>query len=243
LSLPKNLIPDKKDKVPASKFCLWLFSPLNSQFFSCPMKTKEPPPVLSPEFQGASHQRCCRAGDVIYRQGEPGRSWRVLSGIVRLDRESTPTESGFVSLAIKGDVIGAEILLFNQYTFTATALADCELLAWPEGEEAPLADSILRVMATAERRTSEMLVLRCGQATARLKNLLQLLSRGCQQDESSNSKRVTLPSVRDIAQITALTMETVSRTISIFKKSGTISSEIKQYGVQPLRVVSFLADR
>jgi len=81
-------------------------------------------------------------GQRIHARDTKGTAWRIVSGSVRLDREEPNGEQSFANLAIRGDVIGAETLLFGKYSFTATALTACVLESWPEGSASPVGDSL-----------------------------------------------------------------------------------------------------
>lgn len=175
-------------------------------------------------------------GQRIYTAGSAGSAWRVSSGSLRLDRPDHESETSFANLAIKGDVIGAEILLFGCYTFTATALADCTLSPWPEGCAVQAGDSLLHTLAKNERRAADVIALRCGQAADRVRRLVMLLAQ--QRDETvacglvnsatpSTEWQVTLPARQDMAEITALTLETVSRMVSQLRRAGILNPVIR----------------
>jgi CRP-like cAMP-binding protein len=156
----------------------------------------------------------------IYSIGAPGAARRVLRGTVRLDRIGADGTPMFASLAMRGDVIGAETLLFGIYTFEAVALSECELASWPEASERASRESLLQVLAVAEQRAADVMALRCGQAAERVMRLIRLLS--SPQQDDAGAPRVILPSRRDIADITALTPETVCRTIARLQRTGTL---------------------
>ncbi len=164
-------------------------------------------------------------GQCIYTSGSSGLAWRVVSGSLRLDRPDDDGETSFANLAIKGDIVGAETLLFGHYTFTATALSNCVLSPWPEGCGAPAGDSLLHTLAKTERRAADVIALRCGQAAERVRRLVMLLAQ--KQDDSSGSLLVTLPPRQDMAKITALTLETVSRMVSGLRRAGTLNPVIR----------------
>lgn len=157
-----------------------------------------------------------KAGERIYAAGAPGLAWRVQSGSVRLDRIIPDGDPMFANLAVEGDIIGAETLMFQHYTFEATALADCVLVPWPEGEAAPAGESLLAALTTSETRAADVVALRCGQAMERVTRLLSLLTGGREPQLAS----MPLPSRRDMAEITALTTETVSRVVSQLRRAG-----------------------
>lgn len=203
------------------------------------MNTGNPFPLHPDHPQTSPCVRHCAAGETIYHFGETGTGWRVTSGLVRLDRTPMPSEEGFVSLAVTGDVIGAETLLFGRYTFSATALSPCTLVSWPEGEPEPMTDALLQVMAANESRAADLLGLRCGQARERIRNLLCFLARE-PRNGTDHSRRVALPALRDMAQITALTCETVSRTLSALRKMGILKTEGQARSQLASQVVSFV---
>ncbi|MEF8698616.1 MAG: Crp/Fnr family transcriptional regulator [Candidatus Accumulibacter sp. UW25] len=163
-------------------------------------------------------------GQRLYAAGSPGTAWRVLSGSLRLDRHEPNGEHSFASLAISGDIIGAETLLFGHYTFTATALSPATIAPWPEAHDAALAgDSLLATLAKAERRAAEVIALRCGQAAERVRRLVMMLAHAPEKNPEKPTAvefRVVLPSRQDMADITALKLETVSRMVSQLRQAG-----------------------
>lgn len=177
-------------------------------------------------------------GEGLYTAGSAGVAWCLLSGSVRLDRAGIDGEQGFASIAVKGDVIGAETLLFGQYTFSATALAPCVLAPWPGGkvgrdaQSTPFTQSadetLLHTLARAERRAAEVIALRCGQAAGRVGRLVSMLAQTPAVYEPRvaddvDDLQVALPSLQDMAEITALTLETVSRMVSRLRESGVLA--------------------
>ena len=171
------------------------------------------------------------AGETLYRAGDSGQAWRLARGVIRLDTRAAAGESCFASLAIAGDIVGCETLLFGVYTFDAIALTGCELQPWPEGGSAPSSDSLLASLAAAQRRAAEVVALRGGQAVDRLLALVRLLA--------DDAGRVVLPMRQDIADITALRFETISRLVKRLEQAGALRS-IRLEGVHATR--SFQVD-
>lgn len=169
--------------------------------------------------------QACAPGEAIYRFGTDGLAWRVRSGVVRLDVASASGGASFASLAIAGDIIGCESLLFGAYTFSASALTQCDLLPWPEGESAS-GESLLQSLAVAQKRAADVVALRGGDALARVVNLIRLLAdaSGC----------VVLPTRQDIADITDLRFETISRIIKKLERAEVLA---------PLRISGVHATR
>ncbi len=166
------------------------------------------------------------ASEVIYRSGTAGLAWRVKRGVVRLDASSHRSAPTFASLAIPGDILGCETMLFGVYTFTASALTRCELSPWPEGEPAGAGESLLESLALAQRRAADVIALRGGQASGRVLGLIRLLGGGAGQ--------VVLPTRQDIADITDLRFETISRIIKGLERVGVLLP-LKMDGVHAAR--------
>ena len=176
---------------------------------------------LSPR-QGSAYL----ASQAIYVAGAEGLAWRVKSGVVRLDTNTKNDGLSFASLAIAGDIVGCETMLFGAYTFSASALTRCELSPWPEGEPAGASESLLESLALAQRRAADVIALRGGQASERVLGLIRLLGDG--------AGRVVLPTRQDIADITDLRFETISRIIKGLERLGVLLP-VKMKGVHATR--------
>ena len=172
------------------------------------------------------------AGDRIFSAGNNDLAWRVRHGVVRLDSVASEGRSAFAYMAISGDILGCEAMLSGSYAFSATALTQCELSPWPEGPGVVGGESLLKSLATAQRRAADVVALRGGQAIDRVIGLLRLLA--------DRAGRVILPARQDIADITNLRFETISRVIKGLERSGVLSA-ISIDGVRAARgyTVSF----
>lgn len=166
------------------------------------------------------------ASQAIYAAGAEGLAWRVKRGVVRLDTTTKTGEPSFASLAIAGDIVGCETMLFGAYTFSASALTHCELSPWPEGEPAGTGESLLESLALAQSRAADVIALRGGQAADRVLGLIRLLGGGAGQ--------VVLPTRQDIADITNLRFETISRIIKGLERVGVLQP-VKMEGVHATR--------
>ncbi len=166
------------------------------------------------------------AGQGVYQAGADGLAWRLNSGVIRLDNAGSSGEISFASLAIPGDILGCETMLFGCYTFSATALTQCELSPWPEGAGAMAGDSLLASLAQAQQRAAEIVALRGGQAADRVLGLIRLFT--------DNAGQVVLPTRQDIADITDLRFETISRIIKMLERSKVLLP-IKVEGVHATR--------
>jgi CRP-like cAMP-binding protein len=166
------------------------------------------------------------ASQPIYAAGTEGLAWRVKRGVLRLDTTTKAGDLSFASLAIAGDIVGCETMLFGAYTFSASALTHCELSPWPEGEPAGASESLLESLALAQRRAADVIALRGGQASERVLGLIRLLGDG--------AGRVVLPTRQDIADITDLRFETISRIIKGLERVGVLLP-VKMEGVHATR--------
>jgi CRP-like cAMP-binding protein len=164
-------------------------------------------------------------GERIYAAGSEGIAWRVKSGAVRLDR-ITSAGSDYAGLALRGDVIGAETLLFGTYSFAAYAIGDCELEPWLAADKALSGENLLQTLAAAERRAADALALRAGEAFERVRQLCLLLARYCDEGR----REITIPELRDMAVITNLTEETVSRAMSRLRRMGLLQRQNRRHG-------------
>lgn len=164
-------------------------------------------------------------GESIYVAGSEGMAWRVNSGAVRLDRTAAGSRS-YAGLALRGDVIGAETLLYGKYSFTASAISDCELEPWLAADTALSGESLLQALAAAERRAADALALRAGEAFERVRQLCLLLA----GYRDGSGREIMIPELRDMAAITNLTEATVSRAMSRLRRMGILQRNGHRHG-------------
>ncbi len=164
-------------------------------------------------------------GAEIHAAGSEGKAWRLTEGVVRFDSIAADGHGSFASLAIAGDLIGCETLLFGCYTFRATALTHCRLDPWPEGGVADKS-ALLASLNRIQQRAADLVALRGGQASERVLGLIRLLT--------DRSGRVILPARQDIADITDLRFETISRIVKQLERDQIIRS-IRLDGVHATR--------
>lgn len=155
-----------------------------------------------------------RCGAVLFQAGDSGEAWRLCEGIVRLDQIDGDGIASFAGLAIAGDILGCETLLLGAYTFRATALTPCRVEPWPGGGLPPAEQSLLATLAQAQRRAADMIRLRGGQAMARVRAAIRLLANG--------HDTVVLPTQTQLAEITDLRFETISRLLKQLERAGQI---------------------
>lgn len=166
-----------------------------------------------------------RRGSRIHNVGESGGAWRIAEGAVRFDTVDADGRLEFAGLATAGDIVGGEALIYGRYSFRATALTPCRMVAWPPGH-ADDRGSLAHALARAEERSARTLALRGGQAAERVKRLIGMLL------PTTRSTVVTteLPPLKDMADITSLTIETVSRSLSALQRQGILRPESQRRG-------------
>jgi CRP-like cAMP-binding protein len=165
------------------------------------------------------------SGQLIQEAGDAGSAWRVANGVVRFDAINPGGEPTYAGLAMEGDIVGADTLLFGRCSFRTTALTPCELVPWPGAAQAER-DSLLNALMLGERRAARVVALRSGQAVERIRRLLGVFLPQATPAVFSTE----LPPLRDMAEITALTIETVSRTLSGLRRQGVIEPESERRG-------------
>lgn len=176
--------------------------------------------LSDPASRLEKEEKTFKRGELIHRIADDGPVWRVIEGAVRLDLHN-PDGPMFASLALPGDTIGLEALVFGHYGFTARALTPCVLMPRREDDPPPLAQ-----MAAATRRAAQVVGLRSGRAGERIQRLVALLT-----DHGAHplaAQRRLLPRLADIAEITGLTVETVCRMTAELDTEGGLPHRTRQ---------------
>ncbi len=159
-------------------------------------------------------RRHLRRGDIIHQAGSAGRTWRVISGSLRLD---VPGDSGpvFAGLALRDDIIGVETLTRERCAFTVSAMSDCVLEPWSAYTSH---QELQQILSRNALRAAAMMEVRSGLSASRVRNLIRLLNSAAQPDEADAPQ--ALPDQCAMAEITGLTHETVCRVIAQMRKAG-----------------------
>jgi CRP-like cAMP-binding protein len=176
----------------------------------------------------------------VFQAGEAGPVWRVIEGVVRLDRDLGP-EALPVQLALPGDLIGIERLFDQRYQFNAVAFTGCRLeaVSQPSAGSAGVREALMRqALLQQQERLQDMARLRTGSVMQRLAHLLRLLGLPWQSPEDvptgqADAIRAALPALRDLAQVVDAKTETVCRTLAQLlpprsRKSGPARPSLSQ---------------
>lgn len=169
-------------------------------------------------FQDGPVALACASAETVFLSGESGPVWRVVDGIVRLDRESGHSRQP-VQLALPGDLIGIEVLCEQRYRFSATAFTDCRLqpVRLTAGDaRAPLLEQAL---LQHQARSQDMTVLRTGAVIQRISHLMSMMGLDWPHQDSAQARhadviRESLPPLREVAQVVDAKHETVCRALA-----------------------------
>jgi CRP/FNR family transcriptional regulator, nitrogen fixation regulation protein len=170
-------------------------------------------------------RRSFRRDDEIYAEGDVSDSWyRVISGTVRICKLLPDGRRNIAEFCFAGDCFGLDS--GAERVFAAEAVGEAMLMGYPLRaterliEENPrlarrICDMTLRDLAHAQSR---MLLLGRMTATERVASFLLEIS-----ERRDAQRMLELPMSRtDIADYLGLTIETVCRTLTAFKRAGVI---------------------
>ncbi len=165
------------------------------------------------------------AGEVFYReQAAVSAAWTIKSGVVKLMRELPSGRSQTLRLLTTGDIFGFEGLMDNHYHHTAVALTEvqaCRLrlsdLTRVCHENPHVHEAILQRWAQALRQ-AESLIVELGTRKAP-ERLADFLEQWCSQPGQDGWTPFPLTR-QELAELLGLTVETVSRILAEWKRSG-----------------------
>ena len=122
----------------------------------------------------SSDERAHEAQQSVFLTGESGPGWRVVQGIVRLDRDCGPVRQP-VQLALPGDLIGIESFCAQSYQLSAVAFTHCRLEPVRPAVHAAPPTLLQQALLQQVRRSQDMAQLRTGSVVQRLGHLLSLM--------------------------------------------------------------------
>ena len=172
------------------------------------------------------------ANGTIHAEGDAAtQCYRVLSGLVRVSKLTADGRRQIVRFLLPGDMLGLEAR--SVHTLGAEAVGATVLVRYARRQVEALADRDLRIAAWLRARISSALIatedhmVMLGQSSARERVahfLVALASRAQAEDADDLPGSVDLAMSRyDIADHLGLTVETVSRTLTMLKREGTIN--------------------
>jgi CRP/FNR family transcriptional regulator, nitrogen fixation regulation protein len=160
----------------------------------------------------------------IYGEGEPADYlYRIVSGTVRTYKILTDGRRQIGGFYAPGDTFGLEI--GEEHTFSAEAVTECKLLVIKRsalvalaGRDHEIARALWAIIGDELRRVQDHIMLLIKSAQERVASfLLEMSERG-----SADGVVDLSMSRQDIADYLGLTIETVSRTLTILENDATI---------------------
>jgi CRP-like cAMP-binding protein len=142
--------------------------------------------------------------------------WRVQSGALRIDSAATDEASRFMRLALPGDVVGVEQWVGTHDTLGYRALTPVVLC--PVQASGPeVMEILMETVVVAHQRCREVVSLRTGPASQRVKCLLLMFADSVNQEAKSTAE-CAVPNLSDMADILDAAPETVSRVFSSMRR-------------------------
>ena len=176
------------------------------------------------------------SGESIFRQSDNSKesAYTLRKGLIKITKSLPDGRIQIVRVLVAGDLFGFDGLANEDYNHTATALTDCEVCRLPLADLSELREnhsevdsSIMSRMIKNLRQTEDMLLeLGAKKASEKLASFILNLSQSDVKYELStdhNVQWVKLPLSRsEIGSLLGLTIETVSRFFSDWKRKGFI---------------------
>ena len=183
----------------------------------------------------------------IFSQGEPvNHAYKIVSGVVRLCKHLPDGRRQIAQFLFPGEYFS--FITIGDHGFSAEAVVEVVLLSFPQKHVERLCQDHprlrLRLFQLLSQRVHDIQnhLTIVGRQTAkeRVAAFLLLLS----QRLSTEGTRISVPMNRqDIADYLSLTMETVSRTLSLLRTAGIISvPDLHQLELRNLDALQALAD-
>lgn len=188
------------------------------------------------KLESASGQESFQAGELIFKEGDrPAHYFIVISGVLKLTKIDPDGERHIVALMFPGDLLCGTFQ--PRQTCSAEAATDLKVCAMALEtiqdllDEAPKFERVLLQAATHQLEACQewMLLLRGCPAYQRVAGFLYLLGKRAQpridfaQQHGAVPLRFTLPLSRaEIASFLGITVETVSRQMTLMRKHAVI---------------------
>lgn len=181
------------------------------------------------DISNDSDRHCLPAKGMLFREGDPAsRTYSILEGTVKLSRLLPDGRQQVVGFRFRGDLLG--YTAGTKYPFDAELLTPGQFCRIERGR----LDTLLRRYPLLERRVLDMCL---GELAATQEHLVTVARRSAEARVASflvglaeahrrrgiGAADLPMPMTRgDIGDFLGLTLETVSRTFTAFKRSGWI---------------------
>ena len=198
-------------------------------------------PAASPASARVLFQRVqCRTGQRIHRIGQAFDTLYVVNaGFLKSAVVDDAGNEQVLCFPMKGDMIGMDAIHARTHPSETLALSDCDLILLPFARlnnlsrMTPDIERLLYHMMSRELAQRQVLIGMLGtpSAEARVARFLIALSdRYAAMGYSSTAFNLRM-SRQEIGSYLGLTLETVSRTISLFNESGLITVHHRSIGI------------
>ncbi|OIP14448.1 MAG: hypothetical protein AUK50_11855 [Comamonadaceae bacterium CG2_30_57_122] len=142
--------------------------------------------------------------------------WRLQAGAMRIDSAQAGEPSRFMRLALPGDVIGVEKWVGSDDAMSLRALTPVTLVpVLATGAE--MMHILMETVVVAHQRCREVVSLRTGPVSQRVKTLLLMFADSVNLDAKSTAE-CALPNLSDMADILDAAPETVSRVFGSMRR-------------------------
>jgi CRP-like cAMP-binding protein len=183
----------------------------------------------------AARERPIKKGERLFAQGAPAESHYVIAwGRLRLDQTTSDGQNVVLRFLGPGDLVGSVAVLREApYPATPTAVEDGMLLSWGAGTFAELMERLPRLSMNAMKligaRIEELQTRLSEVATQKVERriaatLLRLVRQSGQRVEGGVEIPFTV-SRAELAEMTATTLHTVSRTLSAWEQEGILTGK------------------
>lgn len=208
--------------------------------------------TLDEVLRGAARRRFAK-GVSVFEQGEPGKACHVLiDGRLKVSQITPDGQQVVVHFIGPGEMFGCvPTVIGGDYPGTATAVTECQALAWEAKTMAGLMERhpriALNALATVGRRFHALQARYRELATERVERriaraILRLARQAGRRVE--NGVLIDFPlSRQDIAEMTGATLHTVSRILSAWEQQGLVESGRQRITIRrPHGLVSIAED-
>jgi CRP/FNR family transcriptional regulator len=180
-----------------------------------------------PRLAAIASRRQLKAGDTLFEEGEAADDVYTLnSGMLKLYKLMSDGRRQITGFLVTGDFLG--LAFGRSYVYSAEAVVDSTLCRFRRGqfmsllEAFPAIEKALLDRASTELAAAQEQILLLGRKTAR-ERVASFLASLSQRQGIGERGSMRLPMSRtDIADFIGLTIETVSRTLSLLRRQGLI---------------------
>jgi CRP-like cAMP-binding protein/CheY-like chemotaxis protein len=174
--------------------------------------------------------RRLRKNEVIYYEGDKGKGlYLLISGKVKSIKIATDGRELMTGIYCADDYMGINAMLMSEaHSDTATALEDCEFCLIPKdlleellNQYPDIARELIKLLSKNIREKEEQL-LQMAYDSVRKKMAEAMIRLHTQQIDGVGNFKITR---EDLAALTGMATETVSRTLSDFKDEGLIEKK------------------